>query len=655
MQSGNDRTKSGNLTEAAKSQAADERALRNHEEQEATMPMAVPTANQTFVFDEQIFNHLEEVVSNGQMFDGIVIDLMQMGFAIRLDLMVKLTQYAERLLTEKGVLLLIKADGAITLVKEEPGRGLTYTFFNSPLDIFVRYPRLAEHVYQTVPGMEQQRLSTGSPLASHILHTSIPVLTPKGQRAKHEMPELPPKLQWLLQQVDDYTAMEAISWRMQQSYNVPADETLRIVQECEREKLIYPLLARLQFLANCYRKQLTFRLGRYMVAAGVLTESQLKDLLEQQAEQGHGRAEKMYLGLLAIKAGYINTRELEILLADQYLYGGYKHISGEGAVGALKYVETMRDSMLGTLGAIETPGLMQSLASAQKTGILSIEDRGKAAIIAFKGGKITHAKLGKMLGPNAVLEIVVSWKEGIFIFRDQGTSDDLDETCAVSSSLDRLLMDGALAEDQINQIYSMLPNGKNTVLELAFNFEAAWNSIIKTQLKYFDQTPVGPRDLQMLFKLAGSFDGLSAVNEVRHHLEEFPIHLVIKGAYLLLETGLVTIQQGSFFRVLSLFQTIVTQMGQHLAPPDNLTLLKKSLYYVHGDSSAASRFKINEQTARISIDLNEVKRSGIPVSTIIADLKKWMQAYTAYCKKMVGPAPVDTIVNAALSVHPEQR
>lgn len=619
------------------------------------MPLSAPESFRTFVLNDKTFSELDELVSNGQYFDGLVMDLSQTGFAVRLDTTVALSLYAERLLTERGVLLLIKNDGAISFVKEEPGRGLTFNVHQNPMEIFVRYPRLADHVCANIPGMERRRLSTGSPLDNHILRTSMPILTPKGARAKSEMGDLPPKHQWLLQQIDDYTPVESIAWRMEQSYSVPADETLRLLQEVEHDRLIYPLFPRLQFLSNCYRKQYTFRLGRYMVAAGIVTEAQLKNLLEQQEEQGHGRSERMFLGLLAVKAGYINTRELEILLADQYVYGGFKQISGEAAAGALQYVETMRDSMLGTLGAIEISSLLQSIASGQKTGLLSMEDRGRTALIAFENGRLTHSKLGSLVGMSAMLEVIVSWKEGIFIFRDRASSSELDESCRVAKPLDRLLLDAALAQDQVNQILSIFPNGSETVLEQVFNFEAAWGALSKTNLRYFDDTPVGPGDIQMLHRIATSFDGLSTVNELCRRLQEYPGFLIIKGTYLLLESGLLMVQQASFFRVLSMFQTVINQIQKQVPLNDNLMLLKKSLYYVHGDSSTATRFKINEQTARVGIDLNETRKAGIPVSTIISDLKRWMQSYNAYCKKLIGPAQVDAIFNAALSAHPEQR
>ncbi len=145
---------------------------------------------------------------------------------------------------------------------------------------------------------------------------------------------------------------------------------MRILQELESQTLIFPIFPRIQFLANCYHNRKPFRLGRYMVAANIVSESQLQELLERQEEEGWGKTQKTFLGLLAVRAGYINTRELEVLLDDQYLYGGYHKKSEQEGNGPSRSVsvETMRDSMIGSLAAIDPAGLLQSLATAKKTG-----------------------------------------------------------------------------------------------------------------------------------------------------------------------------------------------------------------------------------------------------------------------------------------------
>jgi hypothetical protein len=49
-----------------------------------------------------------------------------------------------------------------------------------------------------------------------------------------------------------------------------------------------------------------------------------------------------------------------VLLDDQYLYGGYHKKAEEGGAGGASRgmnIETMRDSMIGSLGAIDPAGL----------------------------------------------------------------------------------------------------------------------------------------------------------------------------------------------------------------------------------------------------------------------------------------------------------
>ncbi|HEY9790919.1 MAG TPA: hypothetical protein V6D22_11000, partial [Candidatus Obscuribacterales bacterium] len=125
MQHSDQRATSEDVT-GSKTRQSNERVQRSHDEQEPTVPLSVPVVFKTLILSDDIFAQLETLVINGQYFDGIVIDVTQLGFSIRLDVMVKLGQYAERLLMEQGVLLLIKTDAAIALVKEEPGRGLSY-------------------------------------------------------------------------------------------------------------------------------------------------------------------------------------------------------------------------------------------------------------------------------------------------------------------------------------------------------------------------------------------------------------------------------------------------------------------------------------------------------------------------------------------------
>lgn len=601
----------------------------------------------TYSFRETLFAELERLVMEGRRFDGLIVDLMQTGFSLPLDSLVKFHSYGKRLLKPQGVMLFIKADGALTLTKDDPGGGLTLNVYDSPFGIFARYPMLADYVCATVSGIDRRRLrGGGNTLANHILYTSTPVLTPRGAGFKSSF-ELPPPQNWLLQLIDDYSSVEAIARLMETRHNIHTDETLRLMQELEAEGAIYPIFSRIQFLANCYHNRKPFRLGRYMVAAGIITPSQLEELLELQQEEGWGRNHKTFLGLLAVRKTYINTRELEVLLHDQFIYGGYHKVteSDENASASQKKrsIETMRDSMIGSLGAIDSAGLLQSIATAKKTGLLTVENRDKAIVIAFSDGKPTHARLDKLSGYNAVVEFLVGWHEGIFVFRDKGTSQELDETCLLSHALDRILLDSALFQDQVNAILQVLPSGRSAILERVWNFEQLWQPLATQPLKYMDETTVAEPDKQRIFQIARMIDGLTTLDEVIKMCEGWCTHMVLKAVQLLLDNKLVTIQQTSLFRPLTIFQRIAAELQDHIGRADNKAMLESSLHYVHGDSSAAQRFNVDFE-GRVSVNLSQVKATGTPVSVVLLELRRWMEAYLAYARRQLDPHLVDSLV-----------
>ncbi len=79
----------------------------------------------------------------------------------------------------------------------------------------------------------------------------------------------------------------------------------------------------------------------------------------------------------------------------------------------------------------------------------------------------------------------------------------------------------------------------------------------------------------------------------------------------------------------------------------NKVMLQASLHYVLGESTAANRFQV-DQNCRISINLNQMKVSGEPVSTVMVELRQWMEAYLAYCRQEIDPHAVDSLVAAAV-------
>jgi hypothetical protein len=599
----------------------------------------------TFSYKENLQADLERLVQSGKFFDGLIIDLMQIGFSLPLENLVKFSLYAKRLLKPQGVLLFVKADGAITLTKDDPGGGLTLNVYDNPFGIFARHPMLVDYVCATVPGIDRRRLKgSGSTLANHILYTSTPVLTETGRRMKSEF-NMPAPQSWVLQAVDDYASIDAIARNLDNNNHLMPDETMRILQELELQGIIFPIFSRIQFLANCHRNHKPFRLGHYMVASGIITESQLQELLEQQEDEGWGKTQKTYIGLLAVRAGYINSRQLEVLLADQCLYGGHQKKSGEEDRSQSSGVsaETMRDSMIGSLGAIDTASLLQSLSTAQKTGLLTVENRDKVLILSFQNGQPTQARINKLKGYDALTEFLVSWTEGIFVFKDKSTSEELDDDCLLTQSLERMLLDSALLQDHVAKILKGLPGGRNSILERVWNFEGLWHSLSSSELKFMDEEPVTDDHKRIISKLAQLIDGLSTLDEVIRGFDLWPSYMVVKAVNLLIENDLLNIEQSSLFQPLSTFQRIAREIEQVIGKEKNRESLIESLHYVHGDSDSANRFSIDSE-GRVSLNLSEVKSSATAVSALKIALRKWLEAYLAHCRKQIDPQSVDAIV-----------
>ncbi len=610
----------------------------------------------TYAYKETIFVDLDKLIETDKSFDGLIIDLMQTGFTLPLEVLIKFSFYAKQLLKPHGILLFVKADGAITLTKDDPGGGLTFNAYESPFGIFARHPMLADYVCATVKGIDRRRLQGGGMgIANHILYTSVPVLTERGQKVKVAF-SLPAPQNWVIQVIDDYTTVEAIARLMEKQHHLAIDETTRMIQELESQALIFPVFARIQFLANCYHNSKPFRLGRYMVAAGIINEAQLRELLERQDEEGWGKSEKTFLGHLAVKAHYINARELEILLEDQYYYGGGYNKKAEGGSGlGLKQsgsVETVRDSIFGSLGATDPSALLQSLANGKKTGLLTIEKGDKAFAITFADGKPTYARLNKLKGKYALTEFLATWNDGMFLFRDKGTVDDLDEESALNQSLDRLLIDSAYCKDNMVKVINNLPQGRNSILERVWNFEALWSKLSQQNLQYMDRTAVSKQDLTTIARLACAIDGLTTIDEIIRSFDVWPGFQILKAVQLLIDIGLINVQQASLFRPLSIFQRITTELHNKIGQDENRKLLVSSLHYVHGDSDSASRF-IVDNAGRISLNLSQVKRSETSLTDVIMELRKWMEVYLAHCKQKIAPEIVDNVVASIVNAEVE--
>ncbi|MBX9723474.1 MAG: hypothetical protein K2X81_18865, partial [Candidatus Obscuribacterales bacterium] len=138
-------------------------------------------------------------------------------------------------------------------------------------------------------------------------------------------------------------------------------------------------------------------------------------------------------------------------------------------------------------------------------------------------------------------------------------------------------------------------------------------------------------------------DGLSTLDEVIKTFDEWPTHMVLKTVQLFIDNRLVQVQQTSLFKPLTVFQRMAAEMQQILGPEANRSILESSLRGVHGASTAAQRFNIDKD-CRVSVNLSQVKASNTPVSTVLLELRRWMEAYLAYARRQADPRVVDAAI-----------
>ncbi len=110
---------------------------------------------------------------------------------------------------------------------------------------------------------------------------------------------------------------------------------------------------------------------------------------------------------------------------------------------------------------------------------------------------------------------------------------------------------------------------------------------------------------------------------------------------------LLNIQQASLYQPLSIFQSIVVELKEIIGVKDNKAILEASLYYVHGDSPVSQCFYVDTEN-RISINLSHVKSANLAMTHVLVDLRKWLEAYIAYCRRHVDETIVDRIVNQTI-------
>lgn len=197
----------------------------------------------------------------------------------------------------------------------------------------------------------------------------------------------------------------------------------------------------------------------------------------------------------------------------------------------------------GELGVFDPAALLQSLATAQKTGILTVQAKdGKQLWILFEGGKPVQARLGKFAGSQAIVEFVTTFEEGNFNFQEKVMSGKetmtklpkLDDTFNVVKGLERCLMDGALAQDNYNAARSVISSADLFIRPVTpVEFAARWQAL--GQLP----EPPTPEEFNIMSEVVQRADGSTTLQNIFRALDGIPTATLWRSSALLVQHGLV--------------------------------------------------------------------------------------------------------------------
>jgi diguanylate cyclase (GGDEF)-like protein len=196
----------------------------------------------------------------------------------------------------------------------------------------------------------------------------------------------------------------------------------------------------------------------------------------------------------------------------------------------------------GELGVFDAAGLLQSIATSQKTGVLTVQaGDGKQLWMLFEMGKPIQARMGKIQGGAAITEFLVCFEDGSFNFKELAqTGKDaklpkLDDSYNVTRSLERSLMDGALAQDNYNAAKTIVSTSEIYIRPVPQEeFNAKWAAL--GQLG--DDAPM-PDEFNAMTEIVKKADGNTTLTKIFATLDPMPTHLRWRAAALMVQHGLV--------------------------------------------------------------------------------------------------------------------
>jgi len=604
---------------------------------EANLSPSAKTSVGCYRFSNELFAALQGKTGT-ELFDGLVIDLTESGFDLPMRYMFIFTHYAAKSLKPGGVMVLLSKTSALALEADHDGTIGIKCF--KPIDgIFANWPFLTETIRTAVPGFEHLHSVGASSFRTYVINNIVPILTEAGRKTRAK-PGQGSEIDFILGGVDDSRNIATISGVALRDRGMSEEEVFRLLKILDTNKLIFPIFKRIEFLVNCFTHQKSFRLGRYFVAAGIMSEGELVALLERQQEV-HANDARILLGRLALDAGYFNERYLNMLIQEQYIFGGHRtltKVQNEGLAGT-----AFGDSLFGSLGTIEPPGLLQSIATTQKKGVLTVESSRGAIAIGFDAGRCVAARLNRLVAVDAITEFIVSWSEGVFLFKESTDFSQFSQATQFKINMNKILLDAALLQDNVITILSEFPQGSATIFERVWNFESEWKTFDCSKLQLFVESILSENDAAIIFEMAQMIDGFSTVEEIVKQNALWPSYKSLYGLHLLLKQNLISTEDNSLVANLRDLRRLYSGMTVIFGADTNREMLMASLAQGQGRYAVAHNFQAAEDG--IAVQMNKMKTEGLPVSSVLEALNYIKSTYIAFGRRL-NKALVDNLLTS---------
>lgn len=610
---------------------------------ERTIPLAEGKVQENvlvLVFGPDLLDELGGVAqSKNKSFETIVVDCRKSGFVFPAETLLEAAGTAMRVLEVHGVIAFVKSDKVVAAVKSSLLGDTMLHSFDAMADVYGFSPALASHILRATGSVNTESAKT-SDLAEQIWMSTVPVLTPFGIKLKVGM-EAGKRRNVLLAAIDNYTPLSLILKRL--DGQLTREEMTEDLRDLEISGAIFPINAKIPFLVHCFRNKIPFKLLTYLVEARLISQSQLDEILFLAQNTKGG--ERLSVGAQCVAKGFITARQLEIALQDQAFYGQRSESEKAAALDAEQ--QDVVQSMVGHLGTTDPSGILQSLANNRETGVLSVEYKDMQFRALLEGGKVSNAKLGKLRGNDAVLEFASTWKDGVFVFIDRQPPPDLvEDACRTTRLLDKLLLDSALARDNIAVVVKRLPRGLDTALEKLDDSQSLLEGAVQL-VDPQDKIALNAQDIEVMQRMWRELDGLVSVSTVIKRLANITTISAANAVNRLLHYGLLQIPASDLHAPMRKFQDIAAEVAEKIGNERVEALLRLSLQSSAGYSVRARMFNIGT-AGEIGVDLAAAKQAGTSLSAVTRELEDWQVRFIEYVSQELDK---DVLRNIVYRVH----